>query len=993
MRRGTPPRTPRLARLAAPGATASRRRAAMAVARALLTAFALVAAGAGTAEAQVVRAFAPRYAANANGDVTLIGNTIMSCNGGGGCTNGRNGTGGRIDNNDFTMVYVNADSDPTTFSSSSATLGLPAGATVLWAGLYWGGESANAARNTVRFATPVSGYTTVTAARLDAFSADYQGFADVTNQVRAAGSGTYWVANVYSTPNQSNKHGGWAMVVAYDMASLPMRNLVVFDGYAHINNSTDVTLTVSGFVTPPAGLVNSRLGVVAYEGDLGFTGDNFQLNGVNLGDAVSPGNNFFNSSVSVLGARFTAKTPNYVNQLGFDADLVLSSGILPNGATSATILLTSSGDEYYPGAVVFATDLYAPVFTSAGFTKTVTDLNGGAVYPGDVLEYTATTNNSGQDHAVQCVLRDTLAAGVGYVPGSLQIATGANAGAKSDGAGDDQGEYDAGSRAVIARLGTGADAVNGGQIDIGGTTSVKFRVQVGSVPSGTVIANQAALNFVAAQSGVAFAARSDGDLATPGEQPVVVTTVGGGVAVSGVVYADANHDAARQPAESGIGVTIYAKLVPTGAPSAAQAAAVDPFTGAFSFSGVGAGTYDVVRDDNNSLADIASDDPPDWIGTEAPSGVRAGVVVAGAALTGLDFGLWHGSRVEGAAFRDDGGAGAVANDGARQAGEPGVAAARVRLLSAACAGGACDSALTGASGDYALWLPFATAGAGATVEEVNAAGWLSTGGSPGTTGGAYDRAFDATAFTVAAGVVYSGADFGDVPPNLFVAPGARTASAGGVATYAHTFTAGSGGDVSLSAVQTPSPALPGWTLTLVHDLDCDGVAGAGEPVLSGPVTLVAGQTLCVVARHGAPAGAPSGAQETATLTAGFSYTGASPALGTSVALDDVTTVAPDGLVITKSVDLASARPGDTLNYTITYANLGTQPVSSIVIQDATPPYTTFVSAGCGALGAGLGGCGVAAQPAVGATGAVQWTFAGSLDPGASGSVSFVVQVQ
>jgi hypothetical protein len=50
------------------------------------------------------------------------------------------------------MQYVDTDGDATTFDSSSATLDLPHGATVVFAGLYWGartsaGTSGAAARN------------------------------------------------------------------------------------------------------------------------------------------------------------------------------------------------------------------------------------------------------------------------------------------------------------------------------------------------------------------------------------------------------------------------------------------------------------------------------------------------------------------------------------------------------------------------------------------------------------------------------------------------------------------------------------------------------------------------------------------------------------------------------------------------------------------------------------------------------------------------------
>ena len=67
-------------------------------------------------------------------------------------------------------------------------------------------------------------------------------------------------------------------------------------------------------------------------------------------------------------------------------------------------------------------------------------------------------------------------------------------------------------------------------------------------------------------------------------------------------------------------------------------------------------------------------------------------------------------------------------------------------------------------------------------------------------------------------------------------------------------------------------------LTLWRDLDCDGVLDAGEPTLPASLPLTAGEQVCVIAKHLAPLGAPAGAREQATLTASFTYDGASPAL-------------------------------------------------------------------------------------------------------------------
>src|SRR5262249_19602256 len=157
-------------------------------------------------------------------------------------------------------------------------------------------------------------------------------------------------------------YAGWSLVVAYSAPGDPARNLTVFNGFA-VQASTDPALNIpiSGFDAPSSGVVNAKVGVVAYEGDLGTTGDSMALNGKQLSDAVPPANNFFNAGISNLGVLQTAKNPNYVNQMGFDAKVVQApAGTIPNSATSATITLTTSGDGYFPGVVTTAIDLYAP---------------------------------------------------------------------------------------------------------------------------------------------------------------------------------------------------------------------------------------------------------------------------------------------------------------------------------------------------------------------------------------------------------------------------------------------------------------------------------------------------------------------------------------------------------------------------------------------------------------------------------------------------------
>ena len=105
------------------------------------------------ATAQIARPFTIRYSTNNNGDIKLIGNTNMTCPASADCTSAQQGVANPtgVNNNDFAMIDVDIDGDPSTFNSSSATLNLPGGSTVLFAGLYWGAESASAQRGQVLF--------------------------------------------------------------------------------------------------------------------------------------------------------------------------------------------------------------------------------------------------------------------------------------------------------------------------------------------------------------------------------------------------------------------------------------------------------------------------------------------------------------------------------------------------------------------------------------------------------------------------------------------------------------------------------------------------------------------------------------------------------------------------------------------------------------------------------------------------------------------------
>ena len=467
------------------------------------------------------------------------------------------------------------------------------------------------------------------------------------------------------------------------------------------------------------------------------------------------------------------------------------------------------------------------------------------------------------------------------------------------------------------------------------------------------------------------------------------------LAVSGFVYHDLNRNSQKETSEAGTGLALFAKLVPAASPGgpALQAVVVTNSSGAFSFPGVTPGTYLIVIDNNNSVADVTPNIPAGWIGTEQPAFTRNNVLVTATDVVNQNFGLINGTMLTGRSFNDNGAAGGTANDGIINGGEVGLAGGQIRLTDAAGTT-TYDSTVSGASGDFSLFVPSSLApGAQLKVIEVNASGYLSTGGNPGNTGGTYDRATDAITFTYL-GTNYQALQFGNVAENNFLNDSQQTGLPGSFVLHSHTFVANSAGQLSFSMVGVPNPSLSGWTPVMYLDANCNAQVEPTEQPIAAPLSVVAGQQICILIKDSIPLTAPFNAQHQITITAEFQYAGANPPLSrtfTRTALTIVGNPSSAGLTLAKSVDKQTALPGETLIYTITYSNNSSEPLNNIVVFDSTPAFTSFLSATAGALPANLSAV-IISSPGVGNSGPIQWNFTGTLAPGQTSTVTFSVLV-
>jgi uncharacterized repeat protein (TIGR01451 family) len=473
--------------------------------------------------------------------------------------------------------------------------------------------------------------------------------------------------------------------------------------------------------------------------------------------------------------------------------------------------------------------------------------------------------------------------------------------------------------------------------------------------------------------------------------------------IAGTVYADANHDAALDNGETATGLANLYVVLETAVSGVCQtpalsAAAVTAATGAYTLSGVTPGSYCLTLTGSSSLTSVAAVVPSGYIATEAPGGVRQ-VGVGATPVPAQNFGLYNGSTLTATVFADTGTGGGTANDGVENGAEAGIA----NVVVAASAGAtALSSATTNGSGVAQLWLPASTVGSKVTLTPTAPTGDLATGGSAGTTGGSFTR--PSVGFTAAAGLSYTGVAFGYIPPSSLIPNGALTAPAGTTLYYPHSVTVGSAGQLGFTISATASPATSGWTQVLYQDLGCSGQFASGDRVIGTALAVTAGQQICLLVEQFVPAGAPTGTANKITLNATLTYGGTAAPAASLLSATDVTTVTAGGATqLSKQVEnlnvgsaygtANTALPGDTLQYQLTLKNTGSAALATVVVDDTTPSYTTFLSAACPAsLPTGLTACSVTTQPAVGGQGALQWTFTGTLGSGAQAAVTYQVVV-
>lgn len=438
--------------------------------------------------------------------------------------------------------FVDADLDglDDTYNSSSADLSVPATGRVVWGGLYWQGNTQNSGSRTnvatgstntveVRLANSTS-YLTVTADWCDTIGSRYACYADVSDLLPAAPTGTYTVANVFAHTGQDDYVGGWELLVAYEDESLPLRSLSVFHGHESYGGGSSQTFVISDFLTPLMGPIEAEIGVMIAEGDANAS-DNLDFQSEFAATATTVTNDLGDGSIEAFGSNVTTRSPAYRNLLGHDSDTFDVGAEMVNGAREATITLPGSGGETNELIKVdFAVDVYFPDVSA---TKTVTDLDGGDVVVGDTLRYTLRVENSAtaDDGAVSVVLTDELSPLLDFVPGSIAVTqtptSGPAVGPKTDQPGDDVATWDSAMRTLTVNVGRNASSTSGGELSPGESMEFTFDAVVLPSSANQLVSNTATVTYqgatLAGANRLRIATTSSDDPTTPGGGPTDVT--------------------------------------------------------------------------------------------------------------------------------------------------------------------------------------------------------------------------------------------------------------------------------------------------------------------------------------------------------------------------------------------------------------------------------------------------------------------------------------
>lgn len=425
--------------------------------------------------------------------------------------------------------------------------------------------------------------------------------------------------------------------------------------------------------------------------------------------------------------------------------------------------------------------------------------------------------------------------------------------------------------------------------------------------------------------------------------------------VRGYVFHDLHRTGERDPDANGLDrpelfVTLMeGEMVRASVP-------FDAHTGEYTFSRLPEGEYEVRVTYDGLTTPVV---PDGWTltrpGGDVPKvSLNVGNMlptVASSTKAGPDFGFAQGYIIRGTVFRDDGGTEGMPNDGQRNGDEAGVGGLRLRAVHATN-GSPLGSAMTDATGAY----EFVSVGGEFTEPPtirlvLTGTNWRATGYTPGdgNTPVQYSEFHELADVllqsTIGAGHLYDGVDFGVVPPLSVSASATGSAAPGAFVVYPIRFQMGTKGSIDFN-VSTPR----GWQYVFYHDRNGNGAFDPDDALVNASDVVGPGDTAFLMIVH-VPTWASAGQADGAQVTASFTYDGNGD-LKETQQFYAVTTVSYGRLELTASVrnvangggfepTLVAAKPGDTIEYLIEYANVDGRTATGVRLFGTVPMETSL----------------------------------------------------
>ena len=234
-------------------------------------------------------------------------------------------------------------------TSSAASLNLNSSQIIQNAYLYWAGSGTgdfNVQLNSV----PITAQRTFSNISISSGLPYFSAFADVTSQIVSTGNGTYTLSDLDISQtlieesgycNNRTNFAGWAMVIVYKGATLPLNQINIYDGLESIPNAITINLSSLNVIDT----TNAQIGFIAWEGDANLAvNETLSVNGTVLSNPpLNPADNAFNGTNSITGSN---------TLYNMDLDIYSIQNNITVGDTSAQIQLTSGKDVVLINVVV-----------------------------------------------------------------------------------------------------------------------------------------------------------------------------------------------------------------------------------------------------------------------------------------------------------------------------------------------------------------------------------------------------------------------------------------------------------------------------------------------------------------------------------------------------------------------------------------------------------------------------------------------------------------